>query len=76
MPQNCGKIPKGGGGGQRKKSKSPQFKMQTTLRQGGGVWIFTFFPNSNDQNMDLILIIYRSYIGEIQAEFGTYMADI
>ena len=60
-----------GGGGQRR--KSPQFKMQTTLRQGGGALDFTFFPNSNDQNMDLILIIYRSYIGEIQAEFSTYI---
>ena len=55
------KVQKGEGG----LVSAPKFKKSTIQNveysETGGVRIFTFFPNSNDQNMHLILIIYSSY---------------
>ena len=58
-------------------NKKAQYSKCTLLwDEGGGVTIFNFFPNSNDCDMVLILIIYGWYAGEILIEFCTYMADI
>ena len=46
MSQNCGKSPKGGGSALKIKKSTIQNVDYFETR--GGVWIFKFFPNSND----------------------------
>ena len=47
MSQKVEKVQKGGGRGQLRRSKSPQFKMWTFWQEEGGGHIFIFFPNVN-----------------------------
>ena len=68
-----------GGGGQRPKSKSPQFKLWTTLRQEG-VPDFQIFPKfkwlKHGLEIDNIWLIYWWDICQIWYIYGWYMIEI